>query len=208
VYPAWDVSLANVGPPLPREQIESRPATILYVGRLSAEKGVADLLDAIAMLARDRSVQARIVGDGDLRAALEAHARTIAMSGNVEFRGYVAEPFAEMRAADVLAVPSIREPFGMVIAEGMRCGVPVVSTLCDYGPGEQITDGENGLLVPVNDPRALAEAIARILDDPALATRLSSNAYRRSADFSPERMVSSFQDLVVRAAASRLGSAP
>lgn len=118
----------------------------------------------------------------------------------VEFTGHVAAPHEYMARAAVQVVPSWVEAFGVVIIEGMRAGAPIIATTCDHGPKEIITDGQNGLLVPPRAPDALARAITRVLGDPDLAVRLRAAGAATSAAYTPERMISAYQDLFLKVA--------
>ena len=89
-------------------------------------------------------------------------------------------------------VASRYEGFGNVIVEAMACGSPVVATRCSSGPAEIITDGTNGLLVPVDDVPSLAAAIVRVLDDARLAETLRREGRTRAVDFSAERVAEAY----------------
>ena len=93
----------------------------------------------------------------------------------------------------IFVLSSYWEGFGNVIIEAMACGVPVISTRCPSGPDEIITDGENGLLVPVGDVDALAEAILKLLKDEPLRKRLAEAGRRRAEDFRVEKMVAEYE---------------
>ena len=83
----------------------------------------------------------------------------------------------------------------MVIIEAMTCGTPVISTRCPSGPEEIITDGVNGLLVPVADETALAEAILRLLNEPSFATRLAQAGRKTVEDFAVAKITEEYERL-------------
>ena len=143
-----------------------------YVGRLAIEKGVLVLMDAARIL-RERGVafQLTIVGSGPLES--EMRERNL----DVEFAG--PQPHDEIskwfQAADVVIVPSLNEPFGLVIIEALAAGTPVIASNVDDIP-TIVRDRENGLLVPVNDAKALADAIELLAKDRQLLSELRKNA--------------------------------
>jgi len=139
------------------------PPHVLYVGRLSAEKGVEELLDATAELARV------IVGDGPLRN------RVPDAVGFVPPR----ELGSYYERAAVVACPSRREGYGVVTREAMAHGRPVVASAVG-GLLDAVEDGVTGLLVPPRDSGALRAAIERVLGDPALRARLGAAARQRA----------------------------
>jgi len=136
------------------------------VARLSPEKGVDVLLQAAAMRP-DMAVL--IAGDGPERQALHQISPS-----NVRWLGRVPDTREVYAAADVVAVPSRQEGQGIVVLEAMAAGVPVVASRVG-GLAEMLTDGETALLVPPDEPGALAAALARLRDEPALRERLSKN---------------------------------
>jgi glycosyltransferase involved in cell wall biosynthesis len=146
---------------------------VLTAGYLIARKGLRDLVAAAGRLRRaGRPIQLAIVGDGPLHDALLAQAAAEGVADDVHFLGRVehARLLALMARADLFALPSWDEAFGLVYTEAMAQGTPVVAGKGE-GPEDFIEDGASGYLVPVRDPAALADIIARVLDDLQKAAR-------------------------------------
>jgi colanic acid/amylovoran biosynthesis glycosyltransferase len=172
------VDLAGIAPD--KGPIPDAPFRILFVGALEAKKGVAHLLDALAM-ASDRLGDwvCELAGDGPLRAALEAQAARLGIGRHVLFHG--ALDFEAVRAAyrraSLCVAPSVIGPDGRqegipnVMIEALACARPAISTAISGIP-ELIETGVNGLLVPPADPKLLAEAILHIRADPAAASEM------------------------------------
>jgi glycosyltransferase involved in cell wall biosynthesis len=182
---------------------------VLFVGRLSEQKGVSDLLHAIALLASDRpALRLRVIGDGAERARLERQAETLGIATRTRFDGArsTADVAAAYRRATVLAVPSTtgaggeREGFGLVAVEAMLAGLPVVATATG-GLVDIVQDGDTGLLVPERQPERLALAIGRLLDDrierEAIAGRARASASER---FAPRGIAARYVALYERVA--------
>jgi glycosyltransferase involved in cell wall biosynthesis len=174
----------------PYDSPRDRPPVILAVGRLVEKKGFADLIDACGLLARSgRSFCCRIVGSGVLRADLRDQAERLGLGGRVKLVGPLpqCEVIKEMRRAAALAMPCIvcrdgdRDGLPNVIQEALALGTPVVTTDVTGIP-EVMRDGLTGLQVPQRDPRALAAALGRLLDDPELRVRLAEGARRLIED--------------------------
>ncbi len=167
----------------PRARSAAALGTLLFVGRLEHEKGVHLLLHAVAALrSSGRDVRLVVAGDGTQRDALEALATELAIDAAVHFAGFCdAAALADLHAAaDVAVVPSLYEPFGLVALEAMAAGTPLVAARSG-GLVEVVADDRTGLLVAPDDERALAAAVGRVLDDPALADRLRRGGLRRAA---------------------------
>ncbi|MES2668566.1 MAG: glycosyltransferase family 4 protein [Patescibacteria group bacterium] len=161
--------------PLPYEPATFAPATraelglpegkrlIISVGRLVARKDLATLLRALALLPGD--VALVIVGDGPERESLDTLANGLGISSRVHMPGSVSheKKFQYLSNADVYALSSLHEGFGIVIQEAMQVGLPVVATN-EGGQVDLIKEGVNGYLVPVGDETAFAAAILRLLD--------------------------------------------
>ena len=150
---AWDLTIVH-----PEQFI------VTCIARLSPEKGVDVLLGAAALLP---DVLFQIVGDGPQRAALMEKGFS-----NVSFVGRVDDVRGPLFIADVLAVPSRREGQGIAALEAMAAGVPLVASRVG-GLAGMLTDGETGLLVPPDDPEALAAALSRLQNDSPLRERLT-----------------------------------
>jgi len=158
------------------------PARILAVSRMVEKKGLDTLIAATAELcAQRRDVVCEIVGDGPLRADLEAQAERLGITDRVRLLGSLGADGvgAAYHRATIMALPCRRDSNGdqdglpVSLVEAMATGVPVVSTPVSGIP-ELIEDGVSGLLVPPDDPHALTAALARILDDDGLRAALGA----------------------------------
>lgn len=182
----------------------------LFVGRLVPYKGVDVLLDALALVPNARLV---IVGEGPLEGALRAQTLRLGLQDRVGFAGTLNEAgiAARLVAARGLVLPSVdaSEAFGLVQLEAMGAGVPVIATDLPTGVPEVGVPGETGLLVPPGDRDALAQALATLQDDQALARRLGEGGRRRfCAIFTREKMISrliGWYEAVLQGAGARLG---
>jgi len=146
------------------------------VGRLVPVKDHKTLFEACAMLGAGRPWRLAIFGEGPLEAELKAYAAKLGIDERVLFAGYVDDPMACYAAADLVVLSSLSEGFGNVLIEAMAAGVPVVSTDAPHGPREILADGRFGPLVPVGDAKALAAAIAEMLEHPTPAKLLKERA--------------------------------
>lgn len=168
--------------------VDSNTALILAVGRLSLEKGHLDLVHAVARLrASPRAWKLVLCGVGPEEAALEGAARSLGISERVVLAGFHANIAPFFSIADLFVLPSHLEGSANVLLEAMMAKLPIVASRAGGNP-EIVLDGKTGLLVPIADPRALADAIERLLRDPDLGERLAVAARDRAArEFSPER---------------------
>jgi glycosyltransferase involved in cell wall biosynthesis len=164
---------------------------LLFVGRLIPLKDLSTLFRALRRLPDPPPL--RLVGDGPLRAALEAEARGLP----VTFTGRVAPEAldAEYARGRALVLCSTTEGMPNVVLEAMAHGLPVISTPVASIP-DVVVDDETGFLVPVGDDAALAERIARLFADDALHARLANGALRRVADYSWERVVAEVEGVL------------
>jgi len=166
------------------------------VGRFVAYKGYADLLEAARLVEKAMpGVHWVLVGDGELREALEAQSRALGMEAQVHFGGWREDIPDILAACDLFVLPSLSEHFGRVLIEAMAMARPIVATGAGGVP-EIVTHGETGLLVPPAQPEALAEAVLTLLEDPAQAARLGRAGRRRvETEFSLSRHVESVEAL-------------
>jgi glycosyltransferase involved in cell wall biosynthesis len=149
-----------------------RPLRIGFVKWLEPKYGAQDLVEALGLLA-DLPFEAALVGDGPLRASLEARVGELGLAERVHFLGR--RPHSEipdlLRGFDILVMPSREEAWGVAAAEASSTAIPVVATRVGGIP-EVVADGETGLLVPPSDPAALAAAIRRLGGDRRLRHRM------------------------------------
>jgi glycosyltransferase involved in cell wall biosynthesis len=157
------------------------------LARLYGTKGLSYLLEALAEVRKKYPhVEARIYGDGPLRADLIAHAQTLGLDGESILVGAFTgrEQLARIMAdTDVFVMPSILEGQPVALVEAMSYGKPIIATTVGGIP-ELITDGENGLLCPPHDPVSLAEKIAILVENTALRDALANSA-RKSYERGP-----------------------
>ncbi|MCC7161386.1 MAG: glycosyltransferase family 4 protein [Anaerolineae bacterium] len=164
---------------------------ILSGGGLEHKKGVDVSIRAMARLQNTNPALAPlllIASDGSRRAFLEQLAAQLGVRSRVRFIGFRDDMPRVMSAADVLVSSSRWEGFGMVILEAMSLGLPVVATAVGGVP-ELIENQESGLLVPSEDPEALADGLARVLTNPEWAARLACVAQQRAEGFTPQTQV-------------------
>jgi glycosyltransferase involved in cell wall biosynthesis len=182
LFSACDKPLARAACGLPGDQ-----QMILYVGRLSREKGMTHLVDAFHEISpRFRQARLYIVGSGPLRDDLVLQVEKLGLQDRVLFLGHIAHSALPKWycAADVTAMPSPLEWFGMVAAESLACGTPVVA--CQAGGAIDIVrEFECGVLIPPRDSSALAEALAAILSG-AVNTRPNVARGRAAFDWTPK----------------------
>lgn len=184
---------------------------LLFVGRIEPLKGIDTLIQSIAIL-RKRGVFVclSVIGgepnpsvetENSEMARLKGMCEKAGLSDLVTFlgkRGQDTLPYY-YSAADAVVVPSHYESFGMVALEAMACGAPVVASQVG-GLAYLVKDGETGVTVPVDDPKALAEQLALLINDPILREKLGAQAAQAAKDYAWEkiadRIISVYQDLL------------
>ncbi len=162
---------------------------VMTVGRLTVMKGQRHLVDAVpGLVARFPELVVLVFGQGHLHARLTEQARALGVGGAVRLLGHRPDARSLLAAADVFVLPSRHEGMPLVVLEAMEAGLPVVATRV-IGSEEVVADGETGLLVPPEDPPALRTALATLLGDPALRSRMGRAGGRRyRAQFTRQRM--------------------
>jgi glycosyltransferase involved in cell wall biosynthesis len=181
----------------PAPQTGERVADVLSVGRLVESKNHRLVIRALAEV--DGAVLA-IAGDGPLRGELERVAAQAGVTERVRFLGERRDARALMGATDAIVLASRAEGLPLVALEALASGTPLVATSV-RGLRELLADGENALLIPPDDPQALAAALRRVLGDPDLAARLAEAGRRVPGAGSEDEMASAFLALYERLAA-------
>ncbi len=158
------------------------PPVIVGVGRLQALKDFPTLIRAFALVRQHMPARLMILGDGEERQNLETLISELGLTSDIALPGFVSNPYAYMSKASVLAMSSLCEGFGNVIAEALACGTPVVTTDCPSGPAEILDFGKHGSLVPLADAEALAQAILTTITSPRNPEALRQRAKLFSLD--------------------------
>lgn len=172
---------------------EGRPV-IIACGRLDPQKNYHLLLRVFANISKEMpDIRLVILGEGELKNELATYAVELGISDRVAFLGFQKNPFKYIARAKALVLSSVMEGFPMVLIEAMACGTSVISTRCQCGPDEVITDGINGLLVPVDDDIALTEAVKQLLNNETLRRKIAEAGRRRVEDFRAEKITAEYE---------------
>ena len=182
-------------PARPREAVRAGlgiPQGAVVVGtvtRLSPQKAPLDFVAAAAQVAAQwRDVHFVIVGDGPLRAAVEAQLSALGLAGRVRLTGLRRDVPDLLHSFDIFALTSLWEGLPRVLPQAMAAGLPIVATAVD-GNAEAVTDGSSGFLTPPGDPSAMAGALVRLLDDPALRREMGQAGQTRVEEFGAHKMI-------------------
>ena len=186
---------AATAPPADRAALET-PADaplLLALGRLHPAKAHDVAIEALAAIP---GTYLWIAGSGPLEADLKALAARLGVAERVRFLGWRADAGALYAAADLCVFPSRYEPLGNVVIQAWAHGLPVIAA-ASKGPAALIAQGEDGLVVPVDDAPALAEAVKRLLANPALRQAMAEAGKRRVAgEFSEASVVAQWRALL------------
>jgi glycosyltransferase involved in cell wall biosynthesis len=198
--------LPNPAPQLPalrsrdelRRSFGANGPTLAFAGRLTAQKSLRVALEAVDAV---EDVTLLIAGEGDQQAALERDVAELGLTERVEFLGAlprerVVELFA---AADASILSSTWENFPHTVVEALAVGTPVIATATG-GVGEVVQDGENGLLVPLGDSKALGDAVRRYFGDEELRRRLRARAAPSVERYSQEHIFAELEQTLERVA--------
>ncbi len=171
---------------------------VVSLARLVRRKNLTALVEACAAIGAD-NVRLLLLGDGPERLPLEQLAGERGFGSRVQFRGFVDEAGKQalLRAADIFALPSLHEAFGLVYLEAMQAGLPIIATR----PGGQedfLEDGLTAHLVEAGDPAALTGALARLVGDPVARHRMGAAARAAAAAFTAEVAAARYEALFGR----------
>ena len=186
---AWNdrVPVADPSEARRRLKLPAKGVVVGWVGRLIPIKGADVFLQAVGQLTA-LPLTISVIGDGSERARLEEIARTVGLSDRVRFHGTVADAARYMSAFDVFVLSSRSEGTPVTLLEAIAAKVPVVAT--SVGGVPDVVGSAEAMLVPPEDPHALAEAIHSVIQDPAAATRrVEAAGHRLYANFGMERWV-------------------
>ena len=169
---------------------------VMAAGRMVPQKGFDILLKAFSQVVSEVEARMIIMGEGPDMETLKQTAQDLGIAGEVSFTGFQENPYQFMSHADVYVLSSRYEGMPMVVLESMACGLPVIATDCRSGIREMLNDGECGMLVPAEDPERLAGAIVRLIKDRPAREELSVLAKQRVGDFSADKILKQYEDLI------------
>lgn len=165
--------------------------TILHVGRFDVPKNHPGLLEAFRLLLQTHpECRLRLVGDGDLRAEMEALAQEKGIRDAVEFCGMQTDVYPYLHDADIFVLPSIYEGNPMTMIEAMGTGLPIVASRVGGIP-DMVADGQSGILVEP-EPEAICAGLSRLVEDQTLRQFLGQTAQSQSSLFSAEHMAQEY----------------
>jgi len=160
---------------------------ICTIGRYTRAKDHASLISAIDILHKKYklSVRACLVGYGELQEELKQQVDSLGLNNSIELTGPSSynDGQEKLKKSKIFVLSSRWEGFGIVLLEAMRCGLPVISTNCNYGPAEILDNGKYGILVPIEDPKSLAKEIFDLINNSARLSTLSELSFKRVQDY-------------------------
>jgi len=206
VHEGIDLAHVDAAPPVNVHEMFWLPHKAPLVGNIGAlvpHKGQRYLIEAATMVVREvPDARFLILGEGELKAALEKQIAEAALNKHVLLAGFRPDVLSILKGFDLFVMPSVTEGLGTSLLDGMACAKPIVASRVGGIP-EVVRHGETGLLVPPKDSRDLAASIIRLLLDPALAARFAQAGLARVREkFSLERMVDGTLAVYARLAGS------
>jgi len=172
------------------------PPVILAIGRLSEQKNFSLLLNAFSILRKQQPVRLIILGEGPLRAELEAQINSLNITEDISLPGWVENPYAYMMHTDALVLSSSWEGLPTVLIEALYCQTNIISTDCPNGPQEVLAKGKYGQIVPMNDADALAQAMEKAIS--GNAPRPTDDSY---APYEMDTVVNQYVNIMLHGSA-------
>lgn len=170
------------------------PLTVLHVGRLIPRKGIDRLLHAVASASSDSRLRLVVVGSGPEEASLRRLADELGIARDVEFKGFVDQPGlpAIYAAADIFAMSTLDDPFGMVLLEAAAAGLPLVASPFAGASLDLVEEGRSGFIADPNHPVACSDAFRALSRDPDLRRRLGARAHELTLMRTPEHAANGY----------------
>ena len=196
---------------LPQRAKRQSPPVIGTMGRFVAKKGFDVYIEALAQLkARGYVFKAVLGGTGAEEKKLKRLVEEKGLTGTLQFLGWVENRKNFYTGIDIFCLPSLHEPFGIVLLEAFSFGAPVISTNSE-GPKDIITPNYDALIVEKGNAHELANAMARLLDDEKLADKLAANAFAKvtmqyTQEVVCERIVTTLHTIIERKCGSKLAA--
>lgn len=174
----------------------SKLPIIIASGRLVEQKDYPTMLRAIALVIKEKPVNLVILGKGPLHDELTSLTKELSISEHVFFKGFVKNPLAYMKQADMFLMTSGWEGFGNVLVEALYCGLPIVATDCPSGPAEIIANGRYGNLTKIGDEHKISQAILDTLEHPMPREKQRQRAMEFTAEAISKQYLQRIKDLI------------
>ncbi|MFH1478584.1 MAG: glycosyltransferase [Candidatus Omnitrophota bacterium] len=171
---------------------------IAIMSRLSQEKGIEYLLEAVRDLKDKIQLRVLIMGEGEEKDRLKSLSLKYGIEKNVQFLGWQKNPFKYLAKCDIFALPSMSEGFPNAILEAMVCGVCVVASRCTPALEEIVDDREDGILVAPKNGEELSQAIYILLTDNELRKKIRYNAFKKVKRFDISKIIKEYEEILVK----------
>ncbi len=173
---------------------EQKEQVIVACGRLVPQKGFSVLIKAISEVSND--IKLILIGDGSEKLSLSKQIHQLGLQERVDLVGYDRNPYRYLAKSAIFIMPSLWEGLPIMLLEALSVGIPVIASDCPTGPRIILKNGECGMLVPANDSLAIANSITKLLLDKKLREQFSLAAKKRSEEFSAQKSVNSYLNLL------------
>lgn len=181
---------------VPRDHLrQDQPIRLGFVGRLNEEKGLKDLLHALALLIDRCQLELHVAGSGPDQLKIEYLAKKLGIASTIYYSGWVDNVGKWLESKDFAVFPSRYEPFGIVVLEATAYGCPVIATDV-AGPASQITHGVNGWLAKPASPKDLANVILEAINSPSLWCPIRKEAHNRSKKYLMSANLGQLQSII------------
>lgn len=161
----------------------------ISVGRLVPSKGYENLVETLSLVNNVTPLRLLLIGDGPLREKIDSKAKKLGVADKIDFMGFISNPHKYAVKCDIFICSSLFEGFSNSLLEALALGLPIVSTDHDFGASEIIENYRSGILVPLEDPKKMAEALLKLLQNRPLAAKIGEKAKKRAREFSVEKIV-------------------
>ncbi|WP_417581192.1 glycosyltransferase [Nitrincola sp.] len=180
------------------ERLDTAPVRLGFIGRLNEEKGLEDLLQAMALLKDSCSLELYVAGSGPDQSAIQKLAGQLGVLEKVHFAGWIEDIAGWLSEIDLAVLPSRYEPFGIVVLEAAAYGCPVISTTV-AGPASQICDGVDGWLAEPGSPQSLAAKIVTAITNQPQWPDIRNAAYLRAQHYLMSNRLFDFEEILMKA---------
>ncbi|HZE40593.1 MAG TPA: glycosyltransferase family 4 protein [Stackebrandtia sp.] len=195
--------------PTPLEPSNGDNKIVIAAGRMAGSKRFDMMVKAFVEVRRRHPDWAlRIYGGGKKAAQIRNLVIKLGLDDSVSLMGRATPLDTEWVKGSIAAMTSKFESFGLTIVEAMNCGLPVVSTACDYGPPEIIDDGVDGLLTPLNSVKRFADALCELIEDEPKRRRMAAAALDKSRRYFPAAVATQYAELFTRLVATKEATPP